>query len=287
MAEFELHRAGNSQAQQKEALSRLFAQSGNLAATGVLDGLVVSQAATANGTVLIAVGSAVIHPSMTAGASLLMNDTIKTLDVFTANPVGGLPRNDVVVFDSVTATLAVIVGTPNAAPTDPTVPNTAIALARLSHLAGAVAISTARITDLRVFTSLRGTPTIPAVSSSTVTNSAAISTVETTLLTLPAITGDGAAKVTLQFSWYAFTQTVTTDKFALRIYDAATLIATCLLVGPDDASRAGGTFVAGPVTPTVGSHTYTVRIQRLSGTGTSALSAGATYPATFSLRQFI
>jgi len=156
MSEFVYHNAGNSEAQQMEALSRLFAQTGTLAATGVLDGLVVTQASTANGTVLIAVGSAVVQSSMTAGASLLVCDSQKTLDIFTANPMGGLPRNDIIEFDSITATIIAHIGTPNATPTDPTVPATSVALARLRNLASATTIPTAKIDSLIVATTVRG-----------------------------------------------------------------------------------------------------------------------------------
>jgi len=150
--------AGNSEAQDQESLSRLFAQNGLLAAPGVLGGLVVSQNLTADGNVLIAAGSCVLQPTMTAGASLLVNDTTKTLNIFTANPVGGLARNDIVVFDSLVTAITVIVGTPNATPTDPTVPNTSLALARLRHAASAPNIPTAKIDQLQVPTALRGAP---------------------------------------------------------------------------------------------------------------------------------
>jgi hypothetical protein len=165
MAEFEYHNAGNSEAQEKEALTHLFAPSGTagIAATGVIDGLVVVQATTPNGTVLISFGVAVVQSSVLNGASLLANDTAKTLDIFTANPMGGLPRNDIVVFDSITASIIAITGTPNATPTDPTVPATAVALARLRNLASATTIPTAQIDTLIVNTALRGVKAVPIV----------------------------------------------------------------------------------------------------------------------------
>jgi len=157
MSEFEYHNTGNSEAQEKGALSQLFAQSGAwMAATGVLSGLAVTQAPTANGTVLIASGSAVVQPTITAGASLLVNPSQKTLDVFTANPMGGLARNDIIEFDSLTALISVRVGVPNATPTDPTVPATSVALARLRNLASATTIPTAQIDSLQVATTVRG-----------------------------------------------------------------------------------------------------------------------------------
>jgi len=158
--EFEYHNTGNSEAQEKGALSVLFAQSSSwMAATGVLDGLVVTQTPTASGSVLIASGSAVVQPTITAGASLLVNPSQKTLDIFTANPVGGLWRNDIIEFDSLTALISVRVGVPNATPTDPTVPATSVALARLRHAASATTIPTAKIDQLQVPTTLRQPPT--------------------------------------------------------------------------------------------------------------------------------
>lgn len=157
MAEFERDNAGNSEAQQKQALAYLFAQSSpGVAATGVLAGLAVSQTTTASGSVLVAPGAAVVQASATAGVSELVNDTAKTLDVLTENPVGALPRNDVVVFDAAIPGLRAIVGSPNATPADPTVPATTVALARLRHAADATTIPAAKIDQLHVATSLAG-----------------------------------------------------------------------------------------------------------------------------------
>lgn len=159
MSEFELDNAGNSEAQQKQATAYLFPQSApGVAITGILVGLGVLQNTTADGNVLIAGGSGVVQSGVSPGVSLLVNDTTKTLNVLGPNPVGGLPRNDIVVFNSVTATIAVIVGTPNATPSDPTVPATALPLARLRHAASATTIPTAKIDALRKFTGLVGTP---------------------------------------------------------------------------------------------------------------------------------
>jgi hypothetical protein len=151
----ELHNAGNTEAQQKEALAYLLAQSApGKAATGVLSGLVVSQTATASGSVLVAAGGAVAQAAVLDGASVLVNDSTATLDVFTANPMGSLPRNDVVVFDAATLSVRVVVGTPNATPTDPTVPTSAVKLARLRNAANATTIPTSAIDDLRTYTAL-------------------------------------------------------------------------------------------------------------------------------------
>lgn len=150
----EYHNAGNSEADQKQGLAALLAQSSpGIATTGVLKGLQVTQTQTASGSVQVGQGAGVVQASLTAGASLLF-DPAPTLDVFTAHPVGSLPRNDIVVFDATTGEVAVLVGAPNASPTDPTVPASALRLARLRHAANATGIPNAKIDDLRVFTSL-------------------------------------------------------------------------------------------------------------------------------------
>jgi hypothetical protein len=154
VAEFEMLHAGGTEVQQKEGLAALLTQSGTpgKAAAGYLYGLLVTQTGTASGSVLIAAGAAVAQNAVLDGASLLVNDTQKTLDIFTPDPMGGTPRNDIVVFDNATRTIHNVVGTPNAVPTDPTVPGTAVALARLRHAASATTIPAAKIDDLRVAT---------------------------------------------------------------------------------------------------------------------------------------
>jgi hypothetical protein len=156
--EFQYLDGGNSEVQDMQAEAFLYASSGTvgIAATGVIDGLVVTQALTANGTVLIGAGACINQASLGQGGSRLINPSQKTLDIFTANPVGGLPRNDVVVFDSITKLIMVIVGTPNATPTDPTIPATSVALGRLRHAASATTIPTAKIDTLIMATTLRG-----------------------------------------------------------------------------------------------------------------------------------
>jgi len=158
--EFQYLDGGNSEVQDMQAEAYLYASSGTtgIAASGVIEGLVVTQTGTASGSVLIAAGACVNQASLGQGASRLINPSSKTLDIFTANPVGGLPRNDIVVFDSVTKLITVIVGTPNATPTDPTIPATADALARVRNLASATTIPTAQIDNLIVATTLRGIP---------------------------------------------------------------------------------------------------------------------------------
>jgi hypothetical protein len=152
--------AGLSEAQLRLLFSHLFKQdSTGLATDGVMDGLGVAQTTTASASVVVSAGFGVSQDSVLNGVAPLVLDTDLTMDVLVANPVGGLPRNDIVVFDS--ATLAsgtggvrAITGTPNASPTDPTVPPTAVPLARLRHAASATTVPAAKIDDLRTFTSL-------------------------------------------------------------------------------------------------------------------------------------
>lgn len=154
MSEFIRDKAGATEAQQKKALAFLFAQgTTGLAFTGVMAGLSVAQTGTASANVLVNGGAGVSQDTVGNGASLLINDTQKTLDILTANPMGATPRNDIVVFDSATTSIRNIVGTPNAVPTDPTVPATALPLARLRHAASATTVPTAKIDDIRVLTS--------------------------------------------------------------------------------------------------------------------------------------
>jgi len=165
MAEFERLHVGNSEGQEKQSIAFDFAQTATvgLAATGVLTGLVVNQTATASGSVVIGAGAGVVGSTVGAGASEAINPGDVTVNVFGANPVGGLPRNDIMVWDSTTKLFAVVVGTPNATPSDPSVSATQLKLGRLRHAASATTIPIAKIDDLRVLTGLRGV-TIPVAS---------------------------------------------------------------------------------------------------------------------------
>ena len=167
MSQFEMFNAGNDEAAQKKSLAWLLRQvSAGKATTGVLTGLGVTQTTTASGSVVIGAGAGEAQAAVLDGASLLVNDTPLTLDVFGANPMGGLDRNDIVIFDWATLSpvsggtasggLRVLIGDGNATPTDPTIPSTAIPLARLRHAASATTIPTSKIDDLRVKTSVFG-----------------------------------------------------------------------------------------------------------------------------------
>ena len=135
MAEFIAAKSGETEQQWRQFLAYLFTQvSTGKAATGVLAGLGVTQTTTASGSILVGSGAAVVQAATNDGASPLVNPSQKTVDVFTTNPVSSLPRYDMVVFDAATADIHVIVGTPSATPTDPTVPSSAVKLARLRQI---------------------------------------------------------------------------------------------------------------------------------------------------------
>ena len=164
MAWFEFHNAGNSEAQQLQATSFLFAQTAaGKAATGVLSGFAVSQTTTAGPSVVVSAGAGVVQAATLNGASLVGDVQDTTLDVLTGSPMGAVPRNDLVVADQATGSIRVIVGSPNVTPTDPSVPSSAIKLARIRNAANATSVPSSAIDDLRVFTQLAGAAGSPGV----------------------------------------------------------------------------------------------------------------------------
>lgn len=159
--------AGMGEAQLKQLFAGMFTVTSSplTAHTGVLgsSGLTVRQTTTASASVTVDSGVALSMGSALAGVTPLVSDQVETLDVLDANPLGGVPRNDIVVFDPGTVVagsggLRVIMGDPNAVPTDPTVPSTAVPLARLRLDPGvsATTVPNSQIDDLRPFTSMRG-----------------------------------------------------------------------------------------------------------------------------------
>lgn len=157
MTEFKVAVAGETEGAYRQFLAYLFKQdSPGVASDGIITGLFVYQTTTASAAVQIGVGAAVTQDSLLNGAMPLLSNAIKTLDVLTANPMGATPRNDLVVFDAATASIRVIIGVPNAVPTDPSVPGTATVLARLRHAASATTVPAAKIDDTRVLAGFAG-----------------------------------------------------------------------------------------------------------------------------------
>jgi hypothetical protein len=157
MAEFVAAKSGETEQQWRQFMAYLFAQSSTgKATTGVLTGLGVTQTTTASASVVVGAGLGTVQAATNDGVSPVVTTSAKTLDVLTANPVGGLPRNDIIVWDSASGASAVIIGTPAATPSDPTVPTSAIPLARIRNAASATTIPSSAIDDLRTFTRLFG-----------------------------------------------------------------------------------------------------------------------------------
>ena len=159
MTEWKTASAGETEAQFRQFLSYLFTQvSSGFASTGVVSGLGVAQTATASGSVVVGRGMAVVQSSLTAGAAPLVSNADKTIDILTGSPMGGLARNDLIIFNADTAAIEAVIGTPNAAPTDPNVSANHIKLARVRNAANATSIPNSAIDDLRTYTRVGNTP---------------------------------------------------------------------------------------------------------------------------------
>lgn len=113
------------------------------------------------------------------------------------------------------------------------------------------------------------------VSTGTVSVGPTSSTTELTLSSITPPTFDGSTAMVLSYSWYNVTQTVSTDTFFIRLYDGSTQVAQYFLI---PGSNCGGGTVQVALTPSAGSHTFTARIVRNSGTGTASVVAGGTAP---------
>jgi hypothetical protein len=158
VSEFKGFAAGSSEAQVLQTLSYLFKQqvggAPGFAVAGVVAGLGVSQTATASGSVVVGSGMGVLQSTVTSGMAPLVSNADKTVDVLGASPMGSLPRIDVIVFKQSTASIEVIVGTPNASPVANPAAAFELQLAQINHAANATTVPTSAITDLRVFTTL-------------------------------------------------------------------------------------------------------------------------------------
>jgi len=277
MTTFQYLDEGNSEAQDRLATSFLLAQtSPGLATTGVLSGLAVTQTTTASGAVLVAAGAAPVQASVGTGVALLVNDTQATLDVFTANPMGGLPRNDIVAFDSVTKALVAIKGEPNATPDDPTVPDTACALARLRHAASAATIPTAKIDDLRVLTGLRGTTAglLGKSTSSTLAEASNANWVTQGGHSFSSVTVPGGVSRVIEVTLNALLNggAVGSIVGARLLFDSTTVCAPMQFVASYSGSAGRVRMTSSEaVTLTPGAHTIVAQVSLAGGTVTAAI----------------
>lgn len=157
MSEFKYYAAGEDESKAKQFDAYLWKQqlggAPGFAVQGVVAGLGVTQTTTASGSIVVGAGLGIYQGTITTGVDRLNNNSDKTIDVLGASPMGALPRNDIVVFNPATASTSVLVGTPNASPTDPSYAGM-LPLARIRNAASATTIPTSAIDDLRVFTTL-------------------------------------------------------------------------------------------------------------------------------------
>lgn len=139
----------------RQLMAYLFKQDSiGKASTGVLAGYgVAATSPSPSGSVVVGAGAAICQPTTSGGVFPLLQPADETVDVFTTNPMQFVnnPRNDIVIADQVTGATKVLIGTPNVTPSlgEPSVPSTAVPLARLRHLANATTIPGAQMDDLR------------------------------------------------------------------------------------------------------------------------------------------
>lgn len=274
--------SGETEQQFRQLFSSLFAITSSplQSRTGVLgaSGLRVRQTTTASASVTVDSGVSVSQSSVLTGVTPMVNDSTFTLDVLGANPMGGLPRNDIVVIDAGTSSIRVITGVANASPTDPAVPSSAVPLARLRHAASATTVPTSVIDDLRVFTAMRG----GAVTARNQTERDALAQDSTVVYridsgTLEVYDGTGwlyfgktsAAKAGKRTHWGAATGTVDSNGY-LTVTHGAGFTPTVAVATPSVAYRVA-TDAAGPMT---------FRVRFLLGDG-SLVTAGTTVSVSY------
>lgn len=129
------------------------------------------------------------------------------------------------------------------------------------------------LTDPKINHAMRG---FSHVTAGSFTTSAAT---ELTLATVT-VTCDGTTPVEVQFTWYNFVKTVAGDTFLWKLYDGATQIAQALSENTAVVNTAAKPLRT-VLTPTAGSHSFTAKIVRNTGTGTA--QAAPTTSAPFDL----
>lgn len=110
--------------------------------SALLGNFAASQQATPNMTVLVNKGSL-----ENQGTGVLTVVAAQSTGTITAP--GGNPRNDLVVIDALTGVVSVITGTPAVSPTDPTITNGKIPIARVRLATTTTAITNSLIDDIR------------------------------------------------------------------------------------------------------------------------------------------
>lgn len=125
--------------------------------------------------------------------------------------------------------------------------------------------------------------TAPAISARTTTNMGPGFTTDTTIVTAPAVTADGAAKFKITVTPASFTM-VQYEFWEFRIKRGTTTIATHRWVAPSNALTSIPSFTVTD-TPTAGSQTYSLSLVRVGGSGTATMTASATSPAEIIVEQ--
>lgn len=112
-------------------------------------------------------------------------------------------------------------------------------------------------------------------------------TTELDVITAPAVTPAGTnRRLRITFHARAYTCTLATDLFVVKIKEGATVLAEAHY-NPDDtgAVSIGTDFTAWVSSPTAVAHTYKATIVRAIGTGTASVSATATAPITLAVED--
>lgn len=160
-------------------------------------------------------------------------------------------------------------------PVAPTIPAGALELGRNTMTSAATSTLSAgnTITQTTQTTNLRGVMDPAAVTQSTGTLGPGFTT-DAPIITAPAVTGDGVKrfKITGKSSVTQFT--AVGDIFDFRLKDGATVIAVHRMVVVS-TSYAHTPILTVSHVPTAGSHTYSMSLVRVSGTGTALISPTA------------
>lgn len=222
-------------------------------------------------------------------------------------------------------TIEVVKGTASGSPVDPTVPASSLVLARVNLPASATTVADAVIDDLRPYTVARGgilpigsgavpsgpfigecvydasgrlrvwdgaqwnspRPSIVGVSSAVTADPTATSGTTQKTLASVSVTADGVNQIEVAFTWYGVKFSVAGDRFDVQLYmDSTQVGAVALFATAVTLDMEGGTARA-IIGPGAGTYTVSARIQRVAGTGTADVYAGATAPMLLTARQFV
>ena len=104
------------------------------------------------------------------------------------------------------------------------------------------------------------------------------------VLSAPAVTGDGAKRFRISASIFKVAGTVDGDEFILQLRDENLTSMAVFSITIGNGKSSGRTISATQV-PTAGTHTYTLAIYRVNGTGTATVVAAALSPLEIIVEQ--